>query len=159
MNAMHVQKINAQDLDLTCLEKICLASAVRANSCRYRDPPEIKQLIADRRALHGSESRRAASVILQARKKAKATWLQELLSQAAGGNFHAVSYFRRRGRVNTQMHGYILRAGGFEQAFADLKTFYKRKFTPPGSACSWSGDGLILGQNRRGAGVRVVVRR
>ena len=105
-------ELNAQDLDLTSLEKICSASAVRAHSCRYRVPPEIKQLIADRRALHGSESRRAASDILQARKKAKATWVQELLSQAAGGNFHAVSYFRRRGRVNTQMHGYILRAGG-----------------------------------------------
>ena len=77
--------------------------------------------------------------ILQARKKAKATWLQDLLGQAAAGNFHAVSYFRRRGRVNTQMHGYILRAGGFEQALLDLKAFYRRKFTPcdqhvPGAA-------------------------
>ena len=41
-------EVNAQDLDLPCLERICFASAARANSCRYRDPPEIKQLIADR---------------------------------------------------------------------------------------------------------------
>ena len=132
-------ELSARDLNLTCLAEVCAESAGRATSCRYRDPPEIKQLIADRRALRGSEARMAAVSILQARKKAKATWLQDLLGQAAAGNFHAVSYFRRRGRVNSQMHGYILRAGGFERALSDLQAFYRRKFTPseqyaPGAA-------------------------
>ena len=122
---------NAKDLDLQSLEQVCSTSAGRAGSCRYRDPPEIKQLIIDRRALRGAEARKSAATVLQARKRAKATWLQDLLSQAAAGNFHAASYFRRRGRVNTQMNGYILRAGGFQRALVDLQTFYRRKFTPP----------------------------
>ena len=56
-------ELSARDLDLACLEKICTTCATRANSCRYRDPPEIKQLIADRRALHGSESRKARKAL------------------------------------------------------------------------------------------------
>ena len=79
-------ELSARDLNLTCLAEVCAESAGRATSCRYRDPPEIKQLIADRRALRGSEARMAAVSILQARKKAKATWLQDLLGQAAAGS-------------------------------------------------------------------------
>ena len=128
-------ELSARDLDLAYLEKICTACATRANSCRYRDPLEIKQLIADRRALHGSESRKAATVILQACKKGKATWLQELLSQAAGGNFHAVSYFRRRGGSTPKCMATSSEQGCLNRPWRTFKPFANAN-SPPGNDTS-----------------------
>ena len=59
------------------------------------------------------------------RKAAKAAWLQDLLEKAASGNFFAVSYFKRRQRLSTQMQSYILKAGGYDKAVTDMKAHYR----------------------------------
>ena len=92
-NALAEQlELSASDFDLEQLHVISEQVSQRATSCRYRDPPEIRNLIATRRELAGREAREKAKEVLQLRKVAKAAWLQELLDKAASGNFFAVSY-------------------------------------------------------------------
>ena len=53
-------ELHGKDLELGALESLCKGTATRAVSCRYRDPPKIKNLIAARRELHGVHAKNAS---------------------------------------------------------------------------------------------------
>ena len=120
--------LNAIKFALSQLQAIGEDTSTRAVSCRYRDPPEIRNLIASRRELTGREAREKAKEVLVLRKAAKAAWLQDLLEKAVSGNFFAVNYFKRRQGLSTQMQSYILKAGGYDKAANDMKAYYRRNF-------------------------------
>ena len=72
----------AENLELGALDfaeaqfvHACRKNAKRSGSLRYRDPPEILDMVKACRRLSGREAREAAVTVLQACKKAKTLWL------------------------------------------------------------------------------------
>ena len=126
--------LDMQDLTMSQIEKVCQATSKRVTSCRYVDGPEIKALIRERKHLRGAPARHKAKEIADARKRAKHEYLCELLEKGASGDFRALTYFRKRNSAAYTQGSYCMRAGGAAQALADLRTFYRRKFTASNSA-------------------------
>ena len=60
--------------------------------------------------------------------------MTSLLDRGPSGDYHAVSFFKRRQTTKFSQGSFIMRAGGQEKAARDLTTFYKTKYTPPDPA-------------------------
>ena len=92
------EQLRVSDLtfDEHCLEGLARQACRRPGSLRYRDSQEIKSLIAQCRQSSGAEARTIARHVVTARAQAKKAWLTELLERGAQGDFHAVSFFKRR---------------------------------------------------------------
>ncbi|CAE7360009.1 pol [Symbiodinium sp. CCMP2592] len=121
--------LSMQDLTMQHLTTICQHSSKRITSCRYRDSPEIKQLIRDRKLLRGLPARQLAKRIADERKVAKREWLSDLLAKGAEGDFRALSYFKKRNSSAYTQGSYCMRAGGSVRAISDLRSFYRLKYT------------------------------
>ncbi|CAE7319120.1 pol [Symbiodinium sp. CCMP2592] len=121
--------LSMQDLTMARLEAICQQSSKRVTSCRYQDSPELKQLARERKLLRGQQARQLAKRIADERKAAKRAWLSNLLEQGAGGDFRALSYFKKRNSSAYTQGSYCMRAGGSVRAVSDLRAFYRLKYT------------------------------
>ena len=115
----------------TTIQGLASQTCSRPGSLRYRDTPEIKQLIRLRRHQSGSQSRGTAQKIVTARALAKKAWMTSLLDRGSAGDYHAVSFFKRRQSTRFSQGSFIMRAGGQEKATREMKSFYKNKYTPP----------------------------
>ena len=124
-------ELGKQDFKISDLEKVSQQVSYRPKSYRYKDPPQILDMIKQRRSLIGREARNLCKDILRLRAKAKVDWLTGLLNKGSQGDFGAIAYFKRRQNVLTTHNNYIARAGGTEKATQDLKLFYRLKYTPP----------------------------
>ena len=122
---------DALGLDATTLERLSDACSYRPKSLRYRDPPFIRDKIKQRKALRGAQARFLFREIAALRKEAKAQWLMQLLDRSAKGDFHAISYFKRRQAVVTTHTNYIVNAGGKQKAITDLRRHFALKYTSP----------------------------
>ena len=89
-------ELDAVDFAESQFVHACRKNAKPSGSLRYRDTPEILDMVKARRRLTAREVADVAVNVLPARKKAKTLWLQGLLDRAASGDFHAAGYFRRR---------------------------------------------------------------
>ncbi|CAE7940187.1 unnamed protein product, partial [Symbiodinium sp. KB8] len=130
--AEHLE-LSTADMRMEDLSSLCQSCSRRITSCRFVDTPEIKNLIARRKRLHGREARDLAKQIADTRRRAKKEWLATLLLKSAEGDYRAIAYFKKRNTV-TAMYtqgSYCIRAGGRSKAIADLRFFYQRKYTPP----------------------------
>ena len=129
---LHDQLV-ALNLPLTdsTIQGLASQTCSRPGSLRYRDTPEIKAMISLRRRQSGSQSRETAQKIATARALAKKAWMTSLLDRGASGDYHAVSFFKRRQSTRFSQGSFIMRAGGQEKATRAMKNFYKTKYTPP----------------------------
>ena len=133
--AVHANKLSEQ-LDLSCedlsvaaLADIAKASSFRPQSLRYRDPPEILELIRQRRLTDGPEARLLGKQIVELRKSCRQEWMGDVLARARNGDFAVVTFFRRRQSTMHAHTSYAISAGGVDKAVADMKTFYTAKYT------------------------------
>ena len=136
--------LKGKDLTVEDLEQISNKVSFRPKSYRFRDPSHIKDLIKQRRLLTGQEARKLGKDILRARAAAKAKWLTELLDRGSQGDYQAIAYFKKRQNTITMHSNYVARAGGAVQAVADLKRFYRLKYTPPDPPLPDSAVNLYL---------------
>ena len=87
------------DLTMANLAQSCSKASFRDSSSKYRDPPEIRSLIHERRRLSGSAGRDLGKYIVRLRATAKQKWLTDLLDRGAAGDYYKViSFFKRRQR-------------------------------------------------------------
>ena len=128
---LHAQLLTL-DLSLTdsTIQGLASQACSRPGSLRYRDTPEIKAMINLRRRQSGGQSRETAQKIATARALAKKAWMTSLLDRGAAGDFHAVSFFKRRQSTRFSQGSFIMRAGGQEKAARAMKNFYRTKYTP-----------------------------
>ena len=129
--------LEMSDLTMASLARVCAKSSFRDASCRFRDPPEIRALIQDRRRLGGAEARALGRHIVHQRAIAKQKWYAELLDRGAAGDYKVISFFKRRQTSLVTHCNYLTRAGGRTKAVCDLKRFYKLKYTPPDPRPKW----------------------
>ena len=120
-----------QDLTMSSLASTCNQASYRNGSCRYRDSPEIRALINERKLLRGTAARTLGKQIVQKRAIAKQKWLTDLLDRGAAGDYKAISFFTRRQSSLVTHCNYLTRAGGRTQALCALKNFYRLKYTLP----------------------------
>ena len=123
--------LNMQDLTMSSLAAACKTCSFRDVSCRYKDPPEIRALIQERKRLRGNPARELGIHIVHLRAAAKQKWYTELLDKGASGDYKVISFFKRRQSSLVTHCNYLTRAGGRTKAVCDLKQFYKLKYTPP----------------------------
>ena len=103
--------------------------STRLPSLRYRDPPEIKNLIATRKASQDADLRTAfMQEIHQLRQAAQQRHKEELLERAQGGDHRAITHLRASAAGAFTEGSYIHRAGGHTQALEELYRFYESKF-------------------------------
>ena len=104
------EQLLALDLPLTDSSMQGLASQTcsRPGSLRYKDTPEIKSVISLRRRQSGSQARETAQKIVTARVLAKKAWMTTLLDRGAAGDFHAVSFFKRRQSTKFSQGSFIM---------------------------------------------------
>ena len=133
-NALAEQlEITGRDFLTADLEGLARKVSYRPKSHRFKDPPNIKDLIKQRRTLAGREARNLGKDILRLRAQAKTEWLTGLLDKGSQGDFSAIAFFKRRQSVLTTHNNYVARAGGVSKATQDLKHFYSLKYTPTDS--------------------------
>ena len=123
-------ELNDEPLTPNMLETAASSSCQRAVSCRYQDSTEIKGLIRERKRVFGRERRDLSKQIAQQRAAARKEWLQHLLNLGAGGDYRAISYFRRRESVAHTHASFVIRMGGIDSALKAMKSFYHAKYTP-----------------------------
>ena len=124
-------ELQGKDLTITDLEGLSQSSSYRPKSYRYKDPPQILQMIRQRRQLVGKEARELGKDILRMRQASKAAWLTELLDRGSQGDYRAIAYFKRRQNILTMHSNYVVRAGGTTKAAQDLKNYFRITYTPP----------------------------
>ena len=126
------------------LQGVAGKTTFRDNSCRYRDPPPIKDLIQRRKRTAGAQARALALEIVHMRAQAKKAWMEEILVRSSQGDFTAISYLKKRQSAQSTQSSYIIRAGGEDRAIADLRSFYKRKYTPQDPAMPGLAEAMFL---------------
>ena len=129
--------LNKGDLTVSALSSLAARVCRRPSSLRYQDPPEVKELIRERRLAPREQGKVLGHQIVELRRAKRQDWLANVLSRARGGDFAAVTYFRRRQSTSHTHVSYAIRAGGVLQAARDLRQFYAQKFAspnPPGLA-------------------------
>ena len=126
--------VSGADVDEEAFLRICRKSCFRPRSFRFRDTPEIKQLIEDRRRSQDPrQKRQLGRDIVASRAEAKKAWRMELLDRAAAGDYQVISYFRRKQSLNQSQLDYCLKVGGVGPAVGGLKSFYAEKYDPVGT--------------------------
>ena len=123
--------LSMRDLTMSSLSSTCQQASYRDGSCRYKDPPEIRALIHERKLLRGAAAKDLGRQIVQKRAVAKQKWLTEILDRGAAGDYKAISYFKRRQSSLVTHCNYLTRAGGRTRALCELRSFYRLKYTPP----------------------------
>ena len=103
--------------------------STRLPTLRYRDPPDIKDLIDRRKATRDPDARAAfMQEIHQTRREARQEHKTSLLQRAKGGDWRAIAHLRRSAAGSFTEGSYIQRAGGLEKATRDLHDFYAQKY-------------------------------
>ena len=123
---------SSTSLDMEMIEHLATKVSFRPQSFRYRDPPEIKDLIRRRRECsdHG-HAKELALEIVGLRRAHKQAWLATVLERARSGDFQAITCMKRRQSMGHTHCSYLMRAGGEEQALKDLRSFYVAKYLSP----------------------------
>ena len=98
-------------------------------SLRYSDPPEVKELIRQRKSLTGEARTCKMQQIRKARETAQVAHKQNLLDKAREGDRAAMAHMRRSAAASLSEGSYVQRAGGHTAAVRDLKAFYAAKFS------------------------------
>ena len=117
------------DLTVPTLSNIAAQVSKRPSSLRYQDPPEVKELIRRRRLAPKDEGTALGRQVVELRRAKRQEWLADMLDRARGGDFSAVTYFRRRQSTSHTHISYAVRAGGVLKATQDLRQFYQQKYT------------------------------
>ena len=86
--------LNMHDLAMSSLAATCKVSSFRDGSCRYKDPPEIRALIHQRKKLRGNPARDMGKHIARLRAAAKQRRYTELLDRGAAGDYKVISFFK-----------------------------------------------------------------
>ena len=121
--------LQAQDLSIDKLSKLASQTTRRPRSLRYRDPPEVLELIRQRRLSSKSEGADLGRSIVELRRAKRQEWMSDLLQKARTGDYAAITYFRRRQSTGHAHTSYAVRAGGIEKATLDLQHYYRAKYT------------------------------
>ena len=116
-------------LDQGLLHAFAKASSTRMPSLRYSDPPEVKDLIRQRKVLTGEARTCKMQEIRTAREAAQIAHKQDLLQRARQGDRVAIAHMRRSAGASLSEGSYVQRAGGHTAAVHDLKAFYAAKFS------------------------------
>ena len=69
---------------------------MRPKSLRYQDPAEIKRMLEEKKLKSPENAREFTKRILARRKELKHEWLTTILDRARHGDYHAISYLKRR---------------------------------------------------------------
>ena len=103
----------------------------RPKGLRFQDPPELRQLIQERKAMTDPlTKRKLGRDIVSRRADLKKRWRTSLLDRAASGDYQVISYFRRKQGAHASQLEYSLRCGGSGPAVGGLKAFYRDKYDP-----------------------------
>ena len=114
---LHEQlEVTGLPFTMSTLEGLATQACHRPGSLRYRDGPEIKSMIRQRKHLKGAEAKAMAQRIVTARCSAKRAWMTSLLERGASGDFQAVLFFKRRQTTKCTQGSYIMRSGSQEKA-------------------------------------------
>ncbi|CAE7825391.1 BXL5, partial [Symbiodinium necroappetens] len=124
--------IREQDLHEKDFVEVAARSCHRPRGLRFKDPPEVTDLIRDRRAATDPlQKRQLGREVMVRRAECKKEWRTKLLDRAAAGDYQVISYFKRKQGVNCSQLEYCQRCGGTGPAVGGLKSFYKQKYEPP----------------------------
>ena len=116
--------------DPTFVAHVCTSSSVRVPSRKYRDPPEVLELIRLRKVSTDSEARASIMCDIHAmRVKAQRQHKLSLLEDARSGDRSAIAHLRRSASQTFSEGSFIERLGGQHTAVESMKNFYKGKYS------------------------------
>ena len=109
---------------------LCRKHSVRMPSRRYKDPPQVQELIRKRKVSQDySERARLAAEVVVARNLARKEHKISLLQAARQGDKGAIGHLRRSSLQSFSDGSLIERLGGHDRAVAQVKEFYERKYS------------------------------
>ncbi|CAE7356851.1 unnamed protein product [Symbiodinium sp. CCMP2592] len=109
---------------------LCQQHSYRLPSRRYRDPPEIKELIRLRKVCAEPPQRESlAQQIAQERSLAQKRHKLDLLEAARAGDRGAIGHLRRSSAQSYSDGSLLERLGGHDQACDQVKSFYQQKYS------------------------------
>ena len=115
---------------MNTIELLASKVSLRPQSFRYRDPPEIKELVKQRKECSDPHvAKELAIQVVGMRRAHKQAWLVNVLERARSGDFQAISYMKRRQSMGHTHCSYLTRAGSEVQALRDLRHFCAAKYT------------------------------
>ena len=103
-------------------------ASIPRRSCKYVDPPHVKELCKRRRKSVADERSRLTKEILTQRHLARLHWWSTLESQAASGEFGAIDYVRKRQNPKPSTTCFVTQAGGAEAAAKQVKDHFSEVF-------------------------------
>ena len=143
VDAAHVAQLAAAQRDVFVQqyspsqqwEALCAMSrqvSVPRRSCKYVDPPFVKDLCKQRRSCGEVQERsRLTKEILTQRHLARLHWWSKLESQAASGDFGAIDYVRKKQNPRPSTKSFVARVGGAQAAATEVKDHFSQVFSQP----------------------------
>ena len=121
-----------QSFDQDSFAKICRQHGTRLPNRRYKDPPEVLELIRRRKlATDPQERARIASEIATTRTESQKKHKLDLLQAARSGDKGAIAHLRRSASQTHSDGSLIERLGGEDAAFDAFHSFYATKYSRP----------------------------
>ena len=145
---------NAKDLNLENLESLCASTATRAASCRYRDPPEIKNLIAGRRELHGVHAKNASNSYFARAKASEGCLAARPFASGCWRQLSRCKLFSEKRTSECPDAGLCHASGGFSANAPRPSGVLPSKIHARRCTCSGRGHGFVFGTRRTSFGVR-----
>ena len=130
--------------DLSQLTTLCQSVSMRPKSLRYQDPAEIKRMLEEKKLKSPEDAREFTKRILARRKELKHEWLTTILDRARHGDYHAISYLKRRKSMapivsRASASGLESRSGGGQGlllAVVPILVGLSAEFPSPRATCS-----------------------
>ena len=111
---------------------LCRKHSRRVPSLRYSDPPQIQELIRQRKTCNDPEHRaRLSAEVTQARHLAQKQHKLNLLESARLGDRAAIGHLRRSAMQSSADGSFIERLGGEDAACESVRSFYAKKYSLP----------------------------
>ena len=118
--------------DQDSFAKVCRQHGTRLPNRRYRDPPEVLELIRKRNlATDPVERARLASEVAKTRTESQKKHKLDLLQAARSGDKGAIAHLRRSASQTHSDGSLLERLGGEDAAFRAFHDFYAAKYSRP----------------------------
>ena len=112
--------------------KICRQHGTRLPNRRYKDPPQVLELIRKRKLASDFQERtRLSAEVLRTRNEAQKQHKLDLLHAARSGDRGAIAHLRRSASQTFSDGSLIERLGGEDEARRAFETFYNKKYSRP----------------------------
>ena len=110
--------------------KVCRQHGTRLPNRRYKDPPQVMDLIRQRKLASDPQERtRLSAEVLKTRTEAQKQHKLDLLQAARSGDKGAIAHLRRSASQTHSDGSLIERLGGEDAAFRAFHSFYEAKYS------------------------------